>query len=133
MKKIIAIVIAAVAAVVALTAAVSAPESITTEGKVSIESSAVPALNCTMSIDRVGDIYRLVPGNIDDVCRKEYIAIREKCGSRSRFTHEGVNVQVKDNGGTVTMVFSITGYKLTVSDVTWKELDNIFIGPNGNS
>lgn len=133
MKKIIVIAATAIAAVIALTAAVSAPENISSEGKVAFESSALPVLNCTMAIDRVRDIYFLVPGNIDDVCRMEYIAIREKCGSRSRFTHEGVDVQVRDNGGNVTIVFSISGYKLTVSNVTWKELDNIFIGPNGNS
>lgn len=127
MKKIIVIAIAALAAI-ALTASVSASDSIPSEGKVSFESASVPALNCTMSIGNVRDIYWLVPGNIEDICRKEYVAVRNKCNTKTHFTHEGVDVRVKENGRTVTIEFRFSGYKIVASDVTWAELDNLFIG-----
>ncbi len=127
MKKITVIAIAALAAI-ALTASVSASDSIPSEGKVSFESASVPALNCTMSIDKVRDIYWLVPGNIEDICRKEYVAVRNKCNTKTHFTHEGVDVNVKENGRSVTIEFRFSGYKIVASDVTWAELDNLFIG-----
>ena len=127
MKKITVIAIAALAAI-ALTASVSASDSIPSEGKVSFESASVPALNCTMSIGNVRDIYWLVPGNIEDICRKEYVAVRNKCNTKTHFTHEGVDVRVKENGRTVTIEFRFSGYKIVASDVTWAELDNLFIG-----
>ena len=127
MKKIIVIAVAAITAI-ALTASVSASDSIPSEGKVSFESAAMPALNCTMSIGNVRDIYRLVPGNIEDVCRKEYVAVHNKCNTKSHFTHEGVDVRIKENGNTVTIEFRFSGYKIVASDVTWAELDNLFIG-----
>lgn len=127
MKKIIVIAIAALAAI-ALTASVSASDSIPSEGKVSFESASVPALNCTMSIGNVRDIYWLVPGNIEDICRKEYVAVRNKCNTKTHFTHEGVDVRVKENGRTVTIEFRFSRYKIVASDVTWAELDNLFIG-----
>jgi hypothetical protein len=127
MKKIIVIALAAIAAI-ALTASVSASDSIPSEGRVSFESAAMPALNCTMSIGNLRDIYRLVPGNIEDICRKEYVAVHTKCNTKSHFTHEGVDVRVKENGRTVTIEFRFSGYKIVASDVTWAELDNLFIG-----
>ena len=127
MKKIIVIAVAAITAI-ALTASVSASDSIPSEGKVSFESASMPALNCTMSIGNVRDIYRLVPGNIEDVCRKEYVAVHNKCNTKSHFTHEGVDVRIKENGNTVTIEFRFSGYKIVASDVTWAELDNLFIG-----
>lgn len=127
MKKVIVIAVSAIAAI-ALTASVSASDSIPSEGRVSFESAAMPALNCTMSIGNVRDIYRLVPGNIEDICRKEYVAVHNKCNTKSHFTHEGVDVRVKENGRTVTIEFRFSGYKIVASDVTWAELDNLFIG-----
>lgn len=127
MKKIIVLAIAAVAAVVSLSAFASASDT-ASEGKVSFESTSMPALNCTMSIGHAWEIYRLVPFNIEDVVRQEYVTVRQKCKSRSRFTHEGVDVRVKDNGETVSIELGISSCKLTFSDVTWRELDNMFIG-----
>jgi hypothetical protein len=127
MKKVIVIAVSAIAAI-ALAASVSASDSIPSEGKVSFESAAMPALNCTMSIGNVQNIYRLVPGNIEDICRKEYVAVQNKCNAKSHFTHEGVDVRVKENGRTVTIEFRFSGYKIVASDVTWAELDNLFIG-----
>lgn len=127
MKKIIVIALAAIAAIT-LTASVNANDSIPSEGKVSFESAAMPALNCTMSIGNVRSIYRLIPGNIEELCRKEYVAVHNKCSTKTHFTHEGVDVLVHDNGGTVTIEFRFSGYKIVASDVTWAELDNLFIG-----
>lgn len=127
MKKIIVIAVAAITAI-ALTASVSASDSIPSEGKVSFESAAIPALNCTMSIGNVRDIYRLIPGNIEDICRKEYVAVHNKCNTKSHFMHEGVDVRIKENGKTVTIEFRFSGYKIVASDVTWAELDSLFIG-----
>ena len=131
MKKIIVIALAAIAAFT-LTASVNASDSIPLEGKVSFESAAMPALNCTMSIGNVRSIYRLIPGNIEELCRKEYVAVHNKCNAKSHFTHEGVDVRVKDNGGTVSIEFRFSGYKIVASDVTWAELDNLFIGQENN-
>ena len=133
MKKIITIAVAAVAAIAVFSAYAGTTNDSPAKGTVSLESSALPALNCTMSIDHVWDIYRLVPTNIDDVCRNEYIDIRQKCNSRAHFTHEGVDVQTEEIDGKVSIVFSFNGYRLTVKNVTWRELDNMFIGPDGNS
>ncbi len=129
MKKILVLAIAAIATIATLSAFAGASDAITSEGKVSFESAAMPTLNCSVSIGHAMDMYRLVPSNIEDVCRKEYIAIRQKCNSRSHFSHEGVDVRVKDNGKTVTIEFRTSGYKVVASDVTWTELDNMFIGP----
>lgn len=84
MKKIIVIALAALAAI-ALTAFVSASDSLSSEGKVSLESTATPALNCTLSIGNAEALYRLVPG-----------------------------------------------YKIVASDVTWAELDQLFLGQENN-
>ena len=132
MKKILVLAIAAMATIATLSAFAGASDAITSEGKVSFESAAMPALNCSVSIGHAMDMYRLVPGNIEDVCRKEYVAIRQKCNSRSHFSHEGVDVRIKDNGNTVTIEFRTSRYKIVVSDVTWTELDNMFIGPENS-
>lgn len=129
MKKLIAIVIAATAAIVTLTASISASDN-NSAGTVSFESSSMPALNCTVSISHAKEIYRLIPGNISELCEKEYVAVQKKCSSRSHFTHEGVDVRVSESGETVTIVFSVSGYKVTASNVTWDELDNMFIVSN---
>ena len=132
MKKILVLAIAAIATIATLSAFAGASDAITSEGKVSFESATMPALNCSVSIGHARDMYRLVPGNIENICRKEYVTIRQKCNSRSHFSHEGVDVRVKDNGKTVTIEFRTSGYKIVASDVTWTELDNMFIGPENS-
>lgn len=126
MKKIIIIVIAAVAATLALSAIASAPDNVPSQGEVSFESTAMPALNCTVSMEHARSIYHLIPSNITDICEKEYAAIQKKCNSRAHFTHEGVDIRVTDNGEYFTIVFSVPGYKVTARNVTWAELDNMF-------
>lgn len=129
MKRFIAIVIAATAAIVTLTASISAADN-NSAGTVSFESSSMPTLNCTVSIAHAKEIYRLIPGNIADICEKEYVSVQRKCSTRSHFTHEGVDIRVSVSGETVTIIFSVSGYKVTASNVTWNELDNIFLGRN---
>ena len=131
MKKIIVIALAALAAI-ALTASVSASDSIPSKGKVSLESTATPALNCTLSIGNAEALYRLVPGNIKNLCRKEYVAVQEKCSMRSQFSYEGVDVRTTERGSTITLEFSIPGYKIVASDVTWAEFDQLFLGQENN-
>ena len=126
MKKTIIILIAVVAAV-SLTASESASDNNRSKGVISFESSAMPALNCSMSIQNASNIYKLVPGNIREICEEEYIKVSDKCSRYARFTHEGVNVTVVQNDGTTaTIVFSVPGYKVTAEDVSWQDLDIIF-------
>ena len=129
MKKILILAVAAAATIATLTAFASKSGLTSPEGRVSFESAALPALNCSVSLGHAMQMYNLVPGNIAEICRKEYVAIRQKCNSRSHFTHEGVDVRITDNGKTVTIEFRASGYKVVASDVTWTQLDNMFIGP----
>ena len=126
MKKIIIIAIATLVAAAALSASVRASDGSSSEGTVSFESSAMPMLNCTVSILHARDLYRMIPANISDLCADEYAAVRMKCSSRSHFVHEGVDVSVKESGGNVTIVLGVPGYKVTASNVTWEELDRMF-------
>jgi hypothetical protein len=74
-----------------------------------------------------GRIFQLLPGNIVNLCRDEYKAVRGKCARSSRFTHEGVNVRVtRNDGSTVSVEFSVPNYKVTAQNVSWTELDDIF-------
>jgi hypothetical protein len=132
MKRTIILLVAAVAAAITLTASVSASESAQWQGTVTFESSAMPALNFTVPLKRVADVYPLVPDNICGICSGEYETVRKKCDSSSRFTHEGVRIRkIQDDGTTVTLEFALSGYKVTVKDALWENLDQIFIGANG--
>ena len=127
MKKTILIVIAAVAATFVLCSAASAVSENASSGNVSFESTQMPALNCSMQMASASQIFHLLPGNITDMCRDEYKAVRGKCAKSSNFTHEGVRVRVTENNGTtVSVVFSVPNYKVIAQDVSWVELDRLF-------
>ena len=127
MKKIIILSIAAIAATIALCSFVAAEENIPSSGTVTLESVSVPALNFSMPASRAVQILALMPDSIVDACRQEYRVVRTKCNSSSRFTHEGVQVRVTDrNGSTVSIEFSVPGYKVSADDVSWTELDAFF-------
>lgn len=127
MKKTIIIVIAAVAAAVALCSSVSAADGNSSTGTVSFESSRTPALNCSLQMAAASQIFHLLPGNLVDLCKDEYKAVRGKCAQSSRFTHEGVNVRVtRNDGATASVEFSIPNYKVVAQDVSWAELDRLF-------
>lgn len=123
MKKII--IIAAIAATFVLAASA---ERVPSQGKVSFESTAMPELNCTVAMENVQSIYRLIPSNVTDICVKEYATIRKKGMVQNHFTHEGVDVKFLENGKTVTVVFSAYGCKVTVKNATAAELDKMFSG-----
>ena len=125
MKKIIVLLVTAIAAIT-FTAAVSASDSVPSQGTVSFESASMLALNFTVPFQRAESICSLLPSNLRDICAKEYRTARSKYGTSSRFTHKGVSVRVMDNGQTVTLELSNQGYKLTAVNVTWEELDRLF-------
>lgn len=127
MKKIIVILVAALAAIT-LTASISASDSVPSRGTVSFESASMPVLNFTMPFQRAEGIYSLLPGNIRDICAREYRTVKGKCLSSYRFTHEGVSVRVTNNGPTVSIELSAQGYKVTADNVTLDELDRLFVG-----
>jgi len=129
MKKTIILAIAAIAATIALCSFVAAEENIPSSGTVTLESVSVPALNFSMPVSRAVQILDLMPDSIIDACWQEYKAVRTKCNTSSRFTHEGVQVRVTDrNGSTVSVEFSVPGYKVSANDVSWTELDAFFAG-----
>lgn len=131
MKKFFIFAIAAIAATLTLTASAIAAENIPVQGEVSFESTVMPELNCTVSMETAQSIYRLVPANITQICEQEYAVVRRKCNAQSRFTHEGVKVRVlEDNGKVATIVFSLSGYNLTAKNVSWSELDKLFHANN---
>lgn len=128
MKKVIIIIVATVATI-AFTASISASNNNPSQGVVSFESSAMPTLNCSMSLQNARNLFVLIPGNIQDICREEYKKVSNKCSRSSSFTHEGVYVRVTHNDGQLaTIVFTVPGYKITAQDVSWKELDGMFLG-----
>ena len=111
-----------------LTAAISAPVSVSApnhwEGTVSFESTALPALNCTLSLKSAAGIYELVPMNVQGICAQEYDTVRQKLFSSANVTYQGVRIRkLQDDGKTVTLELSYQGYKVTVKDALWEDLD----------
>ena len=132
MKRIIIIVIAAIVAAITLCSASLNLGDRAPKGIVQFESTAIPALNFTIPVSRAQDIFRLMPDSITTLCVSEYEAVRSKCNQKSRFTHEGVAVQWTGNDPNLTISFAVSGYKLTVIDVSWGDLDVMFAGSAGN-
>ena len=132
MKRIIIIVIAAIAATITLCSASSNLGESASKGTVQFESATMPALNFTMPVSRAQDIIRLMPDSITTLCVTEYEAVRSKCKQTSRFTHEGVAVHWTGKEPNLTISFAVSGYKLTVSDVSWRDLDVMFAGSASN-
>ena len=132
MKKFFILLIAAVAATLTLCSASAALNGNDINGTVRFESDAIPALNFSMPVSRAADIFRLVPDSVAGVCVREYEAVRAKCDRASRFTHEGVSVRRTGDDASMTFEFAVAGYRLTVSDVSWADLDYLFLGTNGS-
>lgn len=126
MKKFIIITLAAIVAAVILCSATANLSGITSNGTVRFESTSHPALNFSMPASRAAEIFRLMPESLTSVCTNEYAAVRKKCLRSSSFTHEGVRVTRTESDPSLTIVLSTSGYKLTVSDVSLKELDSLF-------
>ena len=128
MKKFIIFTLAAIFAAVTLSSATINLTGSTSNGSVRFESSTVPALNFTMPVSRAADIYRLMPDSVIALCGSEYEAVRSKSSNSASFTHQGVSVKRTGENPSMTFTFSVPGYKVIVSDVSWDELDLLFTG-----
>lgn len=126
MKKFIIITIAAIVATVTLCSASSSLTGNSSNGTVRFESTSTPALNFSMPITRATAIFRLMPESVTTACINEYEVVRKKCLNTSSFTHEGVKVRMTGENPSMTFDFSVPGYKVTVSDVSWDDLDVLF-------
>lgn len=121
---------AIVAATVLCTAAfafVLDDDSVPNGGTVRFESTHMPQLNFTMPVSRAADIFRLMPESVAGVCRQEYAAVRSKCCQADHFTYEGVNIRCAGADPALQFVFTVPGYKLTVSGVSWETLGRMFV------
>ena len=128
MKKFIIFTLAAVVAALTLCSATTRLTGTTANGTVRFESTSMPALNCTLPMSRAAAIYRLLPESVTAVCVNEYDAVRDRCLRSSSFTYQGVTVKRTGNDPSMTITFSVPGYKLTVSDVSWADIDLLFNG-----
>ena len=128
MKKFIFFTLAAIVAAVTLSSATVNQAGGSSDGTVRFESSAMPAQNFTMPVSRAADIYRLMPDSVTALCGSEYEAIRDKSANSASFTHQGVTVKRTGENPSMTFTFSAPGYKIIVSDVSWDDLDLLFIG-----
>lgn len=129
MRKSLFINIALIASILSLCSAIAATSSNNIlPGTVRFESAEMPALNFTMPVSRAADIYRLLPSSITDVCRQEYEAVLDKCNRLHSVNHEGVKIQWSGADPDLTFVFTVPGYKLTVSGVSVEAMDGIFYG-----
>ena len=134
MNKFIIITLAAITAAITLCSATSAlTTGSTPDGTVRFESTAMPALNFTMPFSRTIDIHRLMPESITTLCGSEYEAVRHEFFNSTSFTHQGVTVKRSGEEPSMTFTFSVPGYKFTLSDVSWEDLDSLFIGTAGRS
>ena len=133
MKKFIIITIAAIVAAVTLCSASSSLTGNSSDGTVRFESTSIPALNFSMLVSRATAIFRLMPESVTSACINEYQTVRRKCLRTSSFTHEGVKVRMTGENPSMTFDFSVPGYKVTVSDVSWEDLDALFTANEENA
>jgi len=131
MKKSLLLNIVLVSSIISLCCAVAAAFSDNyPQGIVHFESTEIPALNFTMPVAQAAGIYCMMPESFTEVCRQEYVAICNKCARSDRFTHEGVKIQCIGSDPSMEFVFTIPGYKLVVSGVSWETLDKMFFPDN---
>lgn len=131
MKKVIIITLAAVAAAVTLCSATADRNASFPNGTIRFESSSMPALNCTMSMKSAVDILRLMPDSIIAFSMTEYDAVRDQLFNSTSFTFHGVKVKRTGENPSMSFVLTAPGYKLTVSDVSWDDIESLFIGTVG--
>lgn len=131
MRKSLFINVALIATILSLCSAIAATSSNNIlPGTVRFESTEMPALNFSIPVSRAADIYRLLPSSFTDVCRQEYIAVLDKCNQSHSVNHDGVKIRWFGVNPNLTFVFSVPGYKLTVTDVSIETMDSIFSGKN---
>ena len=132
MKRILILALVAIATTITLCSATTSISDKASTGTVQFESTSMPSLNFSMPVSRARDIYRLMPESVTSACVNEYEAVRSKSLRSSSFTHEGVKVRKIGDNPSMTFVFSVPGYKVTVSEVSWEDLDLLFIKTSGN-
>lgn len=132
MKRILILALVAIATTITLCSATTSISDKASTGTVQFESTSMPSLNFSMPVSRARDIYRLMPESVTSACVNEYEAVRSKSLRSSSFTHEGVKVRKIGDNPSMTFVFSVPGYKVTVSEVSWEDLDLLFIKTAGN-
>ena len=129
MRKSIFFNVAFIASILSLCSAIAATTSNNIlPGTIRFESTEMPALNFTMPVSRAADIYRLLPSSVTDVCRQEYEAVLDKCNRSHKVNHEGVKIQWSGANPDLIFVFTVPGYKLTVSGVSVETMDSIIYG-----
>lgn len=129
MRKSLFINVALIASFISLCAAVAAtPSDPVLPGTVRFESTEMLALNFTMPVSRAAGIYRLLPSSVTDYCRQEYEAVLDKCNRSHKVNHEGVKIQWTGANPDLTFVFTVPGYKFTVSGVSVETMDSIVYG-----
>ena len=69
-----------------------------------------------------------MPESITALCGSEYEAVRDKTFKSTSFTHQGVTVKRTGENPSMTFTFSVPGYRVIVSNVSWDDLDLLFIG-----
>lgn len=132
MKRILILALVAIATTITLCSATTSISDNASTGTVQFESTSMPSLNFSMPVSRARDIYRQMPESVTSACVNEYEAVRSKSLRSSSFTHEGVKVRKIGDNPSMTFVFSVPGYKVTVSEVSWEDLDLLFIKTAGN-
>lgn len=132
MKRILILALVAIATTITLCSATTSISDNASTGTVQFESTSMPSLNFSMPVSRARDIYRLMPESVTSACVNEYEAVQSKSLRSSSFTHEGVKVRKIGDNPSMTFVFSVPGYKVTVSEVSWEDLDLLFIKTAGN-
>ena len=132
MKRILILALVAIATTITLCSATTSISDNASTGTVQFESTSMPSLNFSIPVSRARDIYRLMPESVTSACVNEYEAVRSKSLRSSSFTHEGVKVRKIGDNPSMTFVFSVPGYKVTVSEVSWEDLDLLFIKTAGN-
>lgn len=131
MKKFIILTLAAIAAAVTLCSATADRNASFPNGTIRFESSSMPVLNCTMPMKSAVDILRLMPDSIIALSMTEYEAVRDQVFHSTSFTYQGVKVKRTGENPSMTFTLTVPGYKLTVSDVSWDDIDYLFMGTVG--
>lgn len=127
MKKFIKFTVVAIAAVMFTTVLVSATVANLSDERIEISSTSYPAINCSMTMSQAEGVLALMPSNVRELCRDEYVRVKRESNGRSRFTYQGVSCRVSENGTGIDILFSYGGYTLCVWNTSWERLDVVFL------
>lgn len=96
------------------------------EGTIQILSESNPSLNYSMSLDNAESIYKLLPEEIKNQCKKEYAHLSTKCRKTKDFIYQGVRIKANSASSIVSIEFNYKGYTVKVKNTTWEYLDQLF-------